>query len=79
MCRYARISGTIPTMPNDMSIGIQNNGMPRSGPQIAARGITSTHAIIPNWTTHLLRTGSRIGPAKATAMVMWPKASQSVP
>jgi hypothetical protein len=22
-------------MPNDMSIGIQNNGMPRSGPQIA--------------------------------------------
>jgi hypothetical protein len=40
MCRYARSSGTIPTMPNDMSIGIQNNGMPRSGPQIAASGIT---------------------------------------
>jgi hypothetical protein len=38
-----------------------------------------TQAIMPNSTTHLLRTGSRIGPAKATAIVRWPKASQSVP
>jgi hypothetical protein len=62
-----------------MSTGIQKTGMPRSGPQIAASGITSAQAIIPNCTTHLLRSGSRIGPAKAMAMVMWPKASQSVP
>jgi hypothetical protein len=44
-----------------MSIGSQNNGIPRSGPQIAASGITRPQPIIPNWTTHLLRTGSGIG------------------
>ena len=72
-------SGTTPNTPNDMSTQVHQNGMCRTGPAIRASGMMPAQAIIPNWTTQMLRTGSRIGPQNATAMVRWAKASQSVP
>lgn len=66
-------------MPKELSTAIHHNGMSRSGAQINARGTTPAQAMRPNFSTQMLRTGSRYGPQKATAMLRWPKASQSVP
>lgn len=62
-----------------MSTSDHQNGMPRSGPQINASGMMPAQASSPHRTTQTLRTGSRIGPQNATAMVRWANASQSVP
>ena len=69
----------MPNTPNEMSISVHHGGMPRIGPQTTASGTIAAHAIIPNWTTHTLRTGSRSGPQKATAITRCANASQSVP
>jgi len=68
-----------PMIPKLQSMSRQYRGMPRIGPAIRARGMTPAQAMMPNWSTHLLRTGSMRGPMKATAMTRWAKASQSVP
>jgi hypothetical protein len=77
--RRTTYSGIIPNTPNDMSITVHRKGIRRIGPQIRASGMMPAQAIIPNSTTRTLRTGSRQGPRKATAMTRWAKASQSVP
>jgi hypothetical protein len=68
-----------PRIPNDMSTHCQNQGMPRSLPNVRAKGGTAAQAIMPKSTTQTLRTGSRNAPTKARAMTRWANASQSVP
>jgi hypothetical protein len=48
-------------------------------PKTSAYGTTNTQASMPNSITQTLRTGSRQGATKASAMTKWAKASQSVP
>ena len=79
MYRYAISSGMMPTAPNDMSMSCHHHGMPRIVPAISASGTTAAQAIMPNWTTQTLRTGSLSGPQNATAITRWANASQSVP
>src|SRR5687767_243501 len=71
--------GTIPTTPKAQSINRQGIGMPRTSPKINAHGMTRMQAIIPNSKIQIFRTGSRRGPMNATAIAIWPKASQSNP
>ena len=50
----------MPITPKEQLIGVQNDGMQRSGPNISASGMTSAHVITPNSTTHLyLQGGTR--------------------
>ena len=69
----------MPKTPKEQSISLHHTGIPLTLPITKAKGMIITQAIIPNSTTQILRTGSRITPMKSTAITMCANASQSYP